>query len=432
MHGGADQGARCRPRWPLAGYRESIALFICPLTPETSRVWFRLAVADFDSPDEKLRAFQHTIFMQDKPVLESQRPARLPLDRAPNCTRRRQGIFAYRRHLQKHACPPCCAAMPKAELHMHIEGSLEPELIFALAQRNGVALPYPSVEALRRAYAFTNLQSFLDIYYAGRQRAAERAGLLRHGLGLPAARAQADNVVHAEMFFDPQTHTARGVAMATVSTACTAPAWMRKETGHQRLADPVLPAPPERRDAFETLEQALPLRDKFIGVGLDQRSRPPARKVCPRVCPLPRAGLAPGGPCGRRGPAGLHLERAGCAEGGAHRPRRAGHPRRRADAAPGAGPHAAHGVPAVQPEAVRVPHLAQHNLGKLLDAGLMATVNSDDPAYFGGYINENFTQTFAATGLTASTPTNWRATALRPASLSSGRPTVMRRWLGRP
>ena len=111
--------------------------------------------------------------------------------------------------------PDLLRAMPKAELHMHIEGSLEPELIFALARRNGVALPYADVEDLRRAYAFTNLQSFLDIYYAG-------ASVLLHEQDFYdmawayLQRAAADNVVHTEMFFDPQTHTARGVPMRTV------------------------------------------------------------------------------------------------------------------------------------------------------------------------------------------------------------------------
>ena len=111
--------------------------------------------------------------------------------------------------------PELLRAMPKAELHVHIEGTLEPELIFALAQRNGIALPYASVEALRAAYAFTDLQSFLDIYYAG-------AGVLQHEqdfFDLAMAyfrRAAADRIVHAELFFDPQTHTARGVPMQTV------------------------------------------------------------------------------------------------------------------------------------------------------------------------------------------------------------------------
>ena len=113
------------------------------------------------------------------------------------------------------------ASLPKAELHIHIEGSLEPELMFALAQRNGVALPYPSVDALRAAYAFTDLQSFLDIYYAG-------AGVLLHEADFfdmawaYLQRAHADHVVHAEIFFDPQTHTSRGVDIGGRRSACRA------------------------------------------------------------------------------------------------------------------------------------------------------------------------------------------------------------------
>src|SRR6218665_3835010 len=115
------------------------------------------------------------------------------------------------------------AAIPKAELHMHIEGSLEPELIFALAQRNGLSLPYDSVDALREAYAFTNLQSFLDIYYAGASVLLHEADF--HDMAWAYfLRAKADNVVHTEIFFDPQTHPARGVPIATVinglSSAC--------------------------------------------------------------------------------------------------------------------------------------------------------------------------------------------------------------------
>ena len=114
-------------------------------------------------------------------------------------------------------------AIPKAELHIHIEGSLEPELIFALAERNGVALPYAGVEALRAAYAFTDLQSFLDIYYAGASVLLQEADFYDMAWAY-FERAKADNVVHAELFFDPQTHTARGVSMGTViqglSRAC--------------------------------------------------------------------------------------------------------------------------------------------------------------------------------------------------------------------
>jgi adenosine deaminase len=143
--------------------------------------------------------------------------------------------------------PALLAGMPKAELHMHIEGSLEPELIFALARRNGVKIPYASVEELRSAYAFTNLQSFLDIYYAGASVLITEQDFYDMAQAY-LRRAAADNVVHTEMFFDPQTHTARGVSMATVRQ-WIAPR-LRRRAGRvrrQRLADPLLSAPPQRR-----------------------------------------------------------------------------------------------------------------------------------------------------------------------------------------
>ena len=148
--------------------------------------------------------------------------------------------------IPRERLPELLRAMPKAELHIHIEGSLEPELIFELAKKNGVALAYPSVEALRAAYAFTDLQSFLDIYYAG-------ASVLLHESDFEAMamayfrRAAADNVVHAEIFFDPQTHTARGVPIGAVirGLASALRAGRARARRHER-ADPVLPAPPER------------------------------------------------------------------------------------------------------------------------------------------------------------------------------------------
>ncbi len=165
--------------------------------------------------------------------------------------------------------PALLAAMPKAELHLHIEGSLEPEMIFALAGRNGVALPYPDVESLRRAYAFTDLQSFLDIYYAG-------ASVLLHEqdfydmANAYLARAAADHVVRAEIFFDPQTHTARGVPMAAVvrglARACgEAPA----RHGVSAALILCFLRHLSEQEALETLQQALPFREHFIGVGLD-------------------------------------------------------------------------------------------------------------------------------------------------------------------
>ncbi|MBC7941826.1 MAG: adenosine deaminase, partial [Chitinophagaceae bacterium] len=170
-------------------------------------------------------------------------------------------------------------AMPKAELHIHIEGSLEPELIFQLAQRNGVTLPYASVEALRAAYAFTDLQTFLDIYYAG-------ASVLLHEqdfFDMAYAyfeRAAADGVVHAELFFDPQTHTERGVTMNTVvhglARACSQ---AQTELGISAALILCFLRHLSEDAALATLEQALPLREHFIGVGLDssERGHPPEK-----------------------------------------------------------------------------------------------------------------------------------------------------------
>ena len=165
--------------------------------------------------------------------------------------------------------PALLRAMPKAELHVHIEGTLEPELIFALAERNAVPLAYPSVEALRSAYAFSSLQSFLDIYYAG-------ASVLLHEQDFYdmarayLARAAMDNVAHAELFFDPQTHTARGVAIETVINglhrACED---ARTELGISATLILCFLRHLSEASAFEALEQAAPLLDKVVGVGLD-------------------------------------------------------------------------------------------------------------------------------------------------------------------
>ena len=170
-------------------------------------------------------------------------------------------------------------AMPKAELHIHIEGSLEPELIFALAQRNGVALAYPSVEALRAAYAFSDLQSFLDIYYAGASVLLKEADFFDMAWAY-LQRAQADGVVHAELFFDPQTHTDRGVPMASVvgglARACRQ---ARTELGLSAALILCFLRHLSEAAALATLEQALPWREHFIGVGLDssERGHPPEK-----------------------------------------------------------------------------------------------------------------------------------------------------------
>jgi adenosine deaminase len=298
--------------------------------------------------------------------------------------------------------PDLLRAMPKAELHIHIEGSLEPELIFQLAQRNGVSIPYASVEELRRAYAFSNLQSFLDIYYAGASVLLKEQDFYDMAWAY-LQRAQADNVLRTEIFFDPQTHTARGVPMQVVISglhrACTD---AKAQLGVDAELILCFLRHLSEEDAFDTLEQALPYRDRFIGVGLDSSEvGHPPEKFARVFSQCRQQGLHLVAHAGEEGPPAyiwsaldvLKVERID------------------------------HGVQSVKDAALmqrlakeripltvcplsnlklRVfPELREHNLRALLDAGLCATVNSDDPAYFGGYMNDNFVQTFEATGLTA-------------------------------
>ena len=296
--------------------------------------------------------------------------------------------------------PELLRRMPKAELHIHIEGSLEPELIFALAQRNGLALPYADVAALHRAYAFTDLQSFLDIYYAG-------AGVLREEQDFYdmarayLARAAADNVVHAELFFDPQTHTARGVAFETVINglhrACTD---AKKDFGLDATLILCFLRHLSEAEAFATLEQALPHRDKFIGVGLDSSEvgHPPEKfaQVFKRCREL---GFHLVAHAGEEGPpayiwTALDLLKVERIDHGVQATKDAALMQRLVRDR-----IALTVCPLSNQKLCVFPDLAQHNLGRLLEHGLAATVNSDDPAYFGGYINDNFTQTFAALGL---------------------------------
>jgi adenosine deaminase len=292
-------------------------------------------------------------------------------------------------------------AMPKAELHIHIEGSLEPELIFELAQRNGVALAYPSVEALRKAYAFTDLQSFLDIYYAGASVLLQPQDF--HDMAWAYfLRAQADNVVHTELFFDPQTHTARGVPMAAVieglSSACQR---AQRELGISSALILCFLRHLSEEDAFATLEAALPYREHFIGVGLDssELGHPPEKfeRVFARCREL---GFQVVAHAGEEGPPEYMWQAIDLLKV------------QRID----------HGVAALQDPLLmaelahtRLPltvcplsnlklcvvnDLRDHSLKKMLDAGLCVTVNSDDPAYFGGYMNANFEQTVVALDLT--------------------------------
>jgi len=299
--------------------------------------------------------------------------------------------------IPRSALPALLRTAPKAELHIHIEGSLEPELIFALAQRNGVALIYPTVEALRAAYDFSDLQSFLDIYYAGASVLLHEADF--HAMAMAYfARAAADNVIHAELFFDPQTHTDRGVPLGVVieglARAC---ADARTQYGIDASLILCFLRHLSEAAALITLEAALPWRQHLVGVGLDssERGHPPEKftQVFARARAL---GLHLVAHAGEEGPpayieSALDLLRV-----------------ERID----------HGVRCVESPALvarlaaeRVPltvcplsnvklcvfkTLAEHNLPALLAAGLCATVNSDDPAYFGGYLNDNLVATFDA------------------------------------
>jgi adenosine deaminase len=293
--------------------------------------------------------------------------------------------------------PALLRAMPKAELHVHIEGSLEPELIFALAERNGLTLAYPNVQALREAYAFTDLQSFLDLYYAGASVLLKEEDFFDMAMAY-FRRAAADNVVHAELFFDPQTHTERGVPFKTVVDGLTrACAAARQEFGISALLIMCFLRHLSEEAAFATLEDALPYRDRFVGVGLDsgERGNPPEKfeRVFARCREL---GLHLVAHAGEEGPpayirSALDLLKV----------ERIDHGVRCVDDPALVARLAAERVPlTVCPlsnlKLCVYPEMSRHPIGALLDAGICATINADDPAYFGGYINDNFIATFDA------------------------------------
>lgn len=288
-------------------------------------------------------------------------------------------------------------AMPKAELHLHIEGSLEPELIFELAQRNGVALPYASVQALRAAYAFTDLQSFLDIYYAG-------ASVLLHEQDFfdmawaYLQRAAAEGVVRAELFFDPQTHTERGVPMAVVvqglSRACRQ---AQTELGVSAALILCFLRHLSEEAALATLQEALPWREHFIGVGLDssEKGHPPEKFA--RVFAQARAqGLHLVAHAGEEGPPAYITSALDVLQ-----VQRIDHGVRCLESPALVQRLAALRMPLTVCPLSNVklcvfPTLAQHPLPALLAQGLCVTINSDDPAYFGGYVLQNYTDCFDA------------------------------------
>ena len=277
--------------------------------------------------------------------------------------------------------------IPKAELHLHIEGSLEPEMVFALARKHRVDLRYPSVDALRRAYAFGDLQSFLDIYYAG-------ADVLRDEEDFHAMtkayldRARADGVVHAEIFFDPQTHTARGVPMKTVIHGLDAA--LRSQQVSSRLILCFLRHLSEE-EAFKTLKEAMPYREYFHGVGLDssEKGHPPSKFE--RVYAAARSeGLIPVAHAGEEGPPAYIYEALDLLKVA-----RIDHGVRCEEDPALVKRLARQGTPLTVCPLSNVKlrvfeRMEDHNLKRLMDAGLKVTINSDDPAYFGGYVGENY------------------------------------------
>jgi adenosine deaminase len=292
--------------------------------------------------------------------------------------------------------------LPKAELHIHIEGSLEPELAFALAKRNGISLPYPDAATLRAAYDFTDLQSFLDIYYAG-------ASVLRTEqdfFDLAWAyfeRAHADNVIHAELFFDPQTHTERGVGMGAVIRGLRRACKQAKERFGLR-AELILCflRHLDEKDAFATLEDAKPFLGEFIGVGLDSSEvGHPPEKFARVFSEARRLGLHAVAHAGEEGPpayiwSALDVLKAERIDHGVQAVKDAGLMARLAGER----------IPLTTCPLSNVKlcvykDLRDHVLRRLLDAGIVATVNSDDPAYFGGYMNQNFVATRQALALDA-------------------------------
>ncbi len=281
--------------------------------------------------------------------------------------------------------------LPKCELHIHIEGSLEPEMMFALAARNGVRLRYELVDALRRAYQFSNLQDFLDIYYQGMSVLKVEQDFYDLAWAY-LQRAHDDNVRHVEMFFDPQGHTSRGIAFSTVVDGLyRAIGDARRDLGVDAHLIMCFLRHLDEADAQKTLDLALPYRDKIVGVGLDSAEvgNPPSKfkHVFRRARD---AGFFPVAHAGEEGPAQYVWEALDILGVG-----RVDHGNRSLDdpalIARLARERMALTMCPLSNLRLRVVHdLAHHPLRRILEQGVKATVNSDDPAYFGGYVNQNF------------------------------------------
>jgi len=292
-------------------------------------------------------------------------------------------------------------ALPKAELHLHLEGALEPELLFRLAERNKIALPWDTVDALRSAYAFGNLQEFLDLYYAG----ADVLRTEQDFYDLTWAylqKCEEQNVVHTEPFFDPQTHTDRGIAFEVAMRGISgALADGRELLGiSSGLILSFLRHLPEE-EAFKTLEQAMPFRDAFFAVGLDssEMGHPPSKFE--RVFAKARAeGFLAVAHAGEEGPPdyiwqALDLLKVSRID---HGVRAAEDPKLVERLIEQQIPLTV--CPLSNTKLCVFDDMSQHNILRLLEQGVKVTVNSDDPAYFGGYVTENFMALHESLGMT--------------------------------
>jgi adenine deaminase len=318
-------------------------------------------------------------------------------------------------------------ALPKAELHLHIEGTLEPELAFRLARKHGVALPYASVEELRAAYDFTDLQSFLDVYYAVAEVLRDADDFYELAQSY-LQRVHAQGVVHTEIFFDPQTHTARGVAFGTVveglSRALTE-AEDRFGMTHRLIA--CFMRHLSEADAMRTLDEVLKHREAICAVGLDSSEvgHPPS-KFAAVFARAREHGLLTVAHAGEEGPPSYIYEALDILAV------------QRID----------HGVrceedPALVQRLIReqialtvcplsnvklrvFEGIEQHNLKRLLEAGLRVTVNSDDPAYFGGYLLENYLAVQRGLGLTGAQLATLARNSIESSFLNDA---AKRRWI---
>jgi adenosine deaminase len=322
--------------------------------------------------------------------------------------------------------------LPKVELHLHIEGTLEPEMMFRLAGRNGLTLPFTSVDEVRRAYEFTDLQSFLDIYYQGAavlRTEQDFYDLMRAYL----ERAAADNVRHTEMFFDPQTHTERGIGFPVFMAGfARARADARERLGMSSHLIMCFLRHLSEEAALETLEQARPFLDQIIAVGLDsgERGNPP-QKFTIAFARARDAGLRAVAHAGEEGPPEyirdsldlLGAERidhgVACEQDDALVERLAAE-------------HVALTVCPLSNMKLQVfPDLRHHNLRRLLRRGVRVTVNSDDPAYFGGYIGDNFLAAQQALGLDRDDLEALARNGIEAAFLDNGRREELRAELER-